>query len=75
MRSHQELLREIQVRKALGLPRIELTPQERSRAFGDPSLRDGQTFDEVLVERFKSGLPMSVEHTRRAKRLIKLEVS
>ena len=40
MRTHQELMAEIKLRSALGLPRIELTPEERIRAYGDPSLED-----------------------------------
>jgi hypothetical protein len=71
MRSHQELLDEIALRKALGLPRIELTQEERSRAFGDPSLKRDDNYDGYLAERYKAGLALSVADRRRAKRYIK----
>jgi hypothetical protein len=73
MRTHQELLREIEVRKALGLPRIELTPEERERAFGDPTLaqRDPDEFDKMLVERLKKGEYLSADWKRRARRFMK----
>ena len=68
MRSHQELLREIEVRKTLGLPRIELTQEERTRAFGDSSWKsDRMDYDRYLLERLEQGLPMSIEDRRRAK--------
>ena len=38
MRTHQQLIEEIAFRKEHGLPRIELTPEERVRAFGDEAL-------------------------------------
>ena len=73
MRTHQEMLREIEVRKALGLPRIGLTPEERARAFGDPALaqRDPDEYDKRLVERLKAGLPMSLHDKRRARKFMK----
>lgn len=73
MRTHQELLREIELRKALGLPRIELTPEERARAFGDPALaqRDPYEHDRYLVQRLKAGLPLSHHDKRRARRFMR----
>ena len=73
MRTHQELLREIEVRKALGLPRIELTEEERARAFGDPALaeRDPHEYDRHLVQRLQAGLPMSQQDKRRARRFMR----
>lgn len=71
MRSHQELLAEIELRRALGLPRIELTPEERSRAFGDPSFKRDDSYDRECAERFKAGLPLSIDAKRRARRYIK----
>ena len=69
MRTHQELMAEIKLRSALGLPRIELTPEERIRAFGDPSLED-KSYDNraYLLERLKQGLPMSIADKREARR-------
>ena len=73
MRTHQELLAEIKVRDALGLPRIRLTEQERIRAFGDASLqgRDPYAREKQLVQRLEQGLPMSIADKREARRYIK----
>lgn len=71
MRSHQELLDEIALRKALGLPRIELTPEERSRAFGDPSLKRDYCYDRECAERLRAGLPLSIDARRRARRYLR----
>lgn len=73
MRTHQQLLDEIALRKALGLPRIELTPEERERAFGDPTLsqRDPDEFDKMLVERLKKGQYLCADWKRRARRYLK----
>ena len=75
MRTHQQLLDEIEVRKALGLPRIELTEDERRRAFGDESLaeRDPYARQKELVCRFKRGLPMSVADRKEARRYLRQE--
>lgn len=60
-------------RKALGLPRIDLTPEERARAFGDPALaqRDPHEHDRALVERMQQGLPLSHHDRARARRFIR----
>ena len=73
MRTHQQLLDEIALRKALGLPRLELTPEERERAFGDPALaqRDPDEFDKMLVERLKKGEYLCADWKRRARRFLK----
>ena len=70
MRTHQQLLDEIEIRKALGLPRIELTEEERQRAFGDPALEHKyETRREIdLVRRLQQGLPMSRQDKRDARR-------
>lgn len=67
------MLREIEVRKALGLPRIELTTEERARAFGDPVLaaRDSHDYDRYLAQRLHAGLPMSHQDKARARRFVK----
>ena len=71
MRTIQQLRAEIEVRKALGLPRIELTEQERVQAFGDTQERDQNANIKMLVERFKQGLPLSVHDKRMARKFIK----
>jgi len=71
MRTHQEMMAEINLREMLGLPRIELTEEERRRAFGDPSERDSDANDRMLAERLKAGLPMSKDGIRRAKQYLK----
>lgn len=79
MRTHQQLLDEIKVRKALGLPRIQLTEEERRAAFGDPALsratRDPYTHERHLVQRLKDGLPMSIHDKRTARRFMKMEAA
>jgi hypothetical protein len=73
MRTHQQLIDEIARRKALGLPRIELTPAERIAAFGDTqwAKRDPDAHDLMLVQRLNAGLPLSNEDKRRARRYLK----
>lgn len=73
MRTHQQLLDEIALRKALGLPRIELTREEREAAFGDPNWakRDPDAYEKTLVQRLKDGLPMTADDKRRARRFIR----
>lgn len=70
MRTHQQLLDEIEIRKALGLPRIQLTEEERRRSYGDPALAHKyETRREVdLVRRLQQGLPMSRQDKRDARR-------
>ena len=78
MRTIQQLRAEIEIRKALGLPRIQLTEEERRAAFGDPALssanRDPYDHDRYLVQRLKDGLPMSMHDKRRARRFMKTGV-
>jgi hypothetical protein len=71
MRTIQQLRAEIEVRKALGLPRIELTEEERVEAFGDTQERDQNANVKMLVERFKQGLPLSVHDKRMVRKYIK----
>lgn len=71
MRTHQELLDEIALRKALGLPRIELTLEERSRAFGDRSFKRDDSYDRECADRLRAGLPLSLDSKRRARRYLK----
>lgn len=73
MRTHQQLMDEIEFRKALGLPRIQLTEAERARAFGDADWagRDPFARGKVLVERLQAGLPMSLADKKLAKQYLK----
>jgi len=73
MRTHQQMLDEIEVRKALGLPRIELTPEERRRAFGDDQWadRDPDARVKQMVVRMQAGLPMSQADRREARRYLR----
>ena len=71
MRTIQQLRAEIEVRKALGLPRIELTEQERVEAFGDTQERDQDANIKMLAERFKQGLPLSVHDKRQVRKFFK----
>lgn len=71
MRTIQQLRAEIEVRKALGLPRIELTEQERVEAFGDTQERDQDANVKMLAERFKQGLPLSVHDKRQVRKFFK----
>ena len=73
MRTHQQLLAEIKMRKEQGLPRIELTPEERVEQFGDTTWadRDPYAYEKGLVERMQQGLPMSIADKRRAKKYLK----
>jgi len=71
MRTIQQLRAEIEVRKTLGLPRIELTEQERVEAFGDTQERDQDANVKMLAERFKQGLPLSVHDKRQVRKFFK----
>jgi len=78
VRTHQQLLAEIQMRKELGLPRIELTAEERVEQFGDTTWvdRDPHGYEMGLVKRMQAGLPMSIADKRRAKQYLKtLEIA
>ena len=72
MRTIQQMRAEIEVRKELGMPRIELTEEERVAAFGDTQERDQDANVKMLVERFKQGLPLSVHDKRRARKFMKV---
>ena len=74
MRTHHELLAEMQLRARLGLPRVELTQEEREMEFGDAGLAErkrGESFDEYLAQRLQAGLPLSHEYKRRARRYLR----
>jgi hypothetical protein len=73
MRTHQQLLDEIELRKVLGLPRVQLTEAERARAFGDQNWADRDAFarEKELVERLQAGLPMSHADKKLAKQYLR----
>jgi hypothetical protein len=75
MRTYDQILAEMQIRKALGMPRIELSPAEKARAFGDAEYRQLPGRAESLIERLKAGLPLSISDRREAKRLLKQEAA
>jgi hypothetical protein len=77
MRTHQQLLTEIKMRKELGLPRIELTDEERAEQFGDTSwaVRDPYAREKGLVKRMQDGLPLSISDKRTVKQFLKTQES
>ena len=73
MRTYDQLITEIQLRKIMGLPRIELTAEERARSFGDVNLknRDRNTRIQEMIYRFKNGLKLSKSDTKEVKKYLK----
>jgi hypothetical protein len=71
MRTHAELLSEIALRAMLGLPRIELTKDERERAFGDVQWNNKESHDAYLAVRLLHDLPMSKADKSRARKYLK----
>ncbi len=73
MRTYDELKAEIKLRKELGLPRIELTSEERARAFGDADWpnRDKNARINVMCKRYQDGLPLSKSDIKEVKRFLR----
>ena len=74
MRTHEELIAEIKFRKENNLPRIELTSEEKARAFGDITWSQSNRRSERLdgmVERYKLGLPLSKSDIKEVKRYLR----
>jgi hypothetical protein len=73
MRTIEQLKAEIEIRKQLGLPRLELTPEERARAFGDVgySNRDKDARIKTMVDRYKNGLSLSNIDIKEVKKYLK----
>jgi hypothetical protein len=74
LRTHEELVAEIKYRRENNLPRIELTPAEKARAFGDVSW--SQTDRRMsrlntMLDRYKSGLPLSKSDIKEVKNYLK----
>jgi hypothetical protein len=67
---------EIKLRNELGLPRIELTPEERAREFGDLNWanRDPYAREQELAHRLQNGLPLSHSDKRTARQFLKGKV-
>ena len=61
MRTIEQLREEIAIRKELDLPRIELTLEEKKRAFGDCSYdyRDNSVRIQLMIDRLSQGLKLS----------------
>lgn len=77
MRTIEQLKTEIAIRKELGLPRIELTLEERARAFGDSSLvnRDKDARIKTMADRYKNGLSLSKSDIKEVKKYLKQSVA
>ena len=73
MRPYDELKAVIKLRKELGLPRIELTSEERARAFGDADWpnRDKNARINVMCKRYQDGLPLSKSDIKEVKRFLR----
>ena len=73
MRTYDELKAEIKLRKELGLSRIELTSEERARAFGDADWpnRDKNARINVMCKRYQDGLPLSKSDIKEVKRFLR----
>ena len=73
MRTHEQLIAEIQYRKENNLPRIELTAEERARAFGDAQWpnRDITARIKEMCLRYKTGLALSKSDIKEVKKFLK----
>lgn len=73
MRTIEQLKAEIEIRKQLGLPGLELTPEEMARAFGDVdySNRDRDDRIKTMVNRYKNGLSLSKSDIKEVKKYLK----
>jgi len=73
LRTYDELKAEIKLREELGLPRIELTSEERARAFGDADWpnRDKNARINVMCKRYQDGLPLSKSDIKEVKRFLR----
>ena len=73
MRTETELRAEMAMRKALGLPKITLTTEERIRAFGDRSFaeKDPYAYEKRLADRLQKGLPLTFADKKIARKYIK----
>jgi hypothetical protein len=75
MRTIEQLKQEIALRKELNLPRIELTLEEKKRAFGDCSYqyRDQDLRIKMMIERQSKGLPLSNHDLKELRKCLKIK--
>jgi hypothetical protein len=74
MRTYEQLIAEIQYRKEMGLPRIELTSEEKARAFGDVNWAKTNRSNirmETMIDRYRQNLPLSREDKKEVKKYLK----
>ena len=72
MRTYDQLLEELKLCKQLGT-RLELTPEEKARAFGDVeySMRDTTARIKGMCLRYKAGLALSKSDIKEVKKYLK----
>ena len=75
MRTIKQLKQEIALRKELDLPRIELTLEEKKRAFGDSSYdyRDNSIRIQLMRDRLSKGLKLSRNDLKELKECLKIK--
>lgn len=63
----------MELRKILGLPRIQLTPEEKARAFGDVELskRNPNARIEEMCKRYQDGLALSKSDVKEVKKYLR----
>lgn len=73
MRTIEQLKQEIALRKELNLPRIELTLEEKKRAFGDSSFdyRDNSARIQIMIDRLSQGLKITDKDLKELKKHLK----
>jgi len=73
LRTYDELKAEIKLRKELGLPPIQLTAEERARAFGDADWpnRDKNARINEMCKRYQDGLPLSKSDIKEVKKFLR----
>lgn len=74
MRTIEQLKQEIAIRKELGLPRIELTIEEKKRAFGDCeyNYRDNSARIQGMIDRLSQDLRLSRSDLKELKNYLKV---
>ena len=75
MRSESEILATAKAYRAMGMLPPALSAEEQARAFGDPQLSDQERsyddYEDMLVDRYQRGLPLSKDGIKRARRRIR----
>ena len=77
MRTIEQLKQEIALRKELNLPRIELTLEEKKRAFGDCSYdyRDNSARIQIMIDRLSEGLKLTDNDLKELRKFLKVKQS